>query len=160
MKVPDYQQLIGSSIQPLQETLDGNSPGKEEEEDNYGGAFMNHLKSLKQNSGCTDKGFMILGDYLEREVVYRTYVLGGQDFPESSGQYRRSEVGRKIMGGLNFDTEIAYYAVVLEKVDVDHQGYGGNERNLDDSVLMRKERGGAEREVSEMMKSMEPRQKW
>ncbi|TGO23580.1 hypothetical protein BPAE_0128g00160 [Botrytis paeoniae] len=67
---------------------------------------------------------------------------------------------KKIMGGLNFDTEIPYYAVVLEKVDVNHQGYRGNERNLDDLVLMRKKKGGAEREVSKMMKSMEPRQKW
>ena len=38
---------------------------------------MNNLKSWKQNSGRMDKRFMVLGDPLEREVIYRTYVLGG-----------------------------------------------------------------------------------
>ncbi|THV47781.1 hypothetical protein BGAL_0289g00090 [Botrytis galanthina] len=187
IKVPDYQQLIGLEFQTgrysrkeqfpgeplpkyviqLQETLDGNSPGKlmffsfeGGGEDNFGGTFMNHLKTSKQNSGRKDKGFMVLGDDLERQVVYRTYILGGQDFPESSGQYRRSEVGRKITSGLNFGSGIPYYVVVLERVDIDHQVNGGNERKLEDLVLMRKQRGGGEREVSDMMKSIEPRQKW
>ncbi|TGO72500.1 hypothetical protein BELL_0448g00080 [Botrytis elliptica] len=183
MKAPGYQQLIGLEFQTgrcsrkerspgeplpkyviqLQETLDGNSRGKSiffsfegGGEHNDGGVFMNHLKSLKHKSGRTDKGFMILGDNLEREAVYRTYTPGGENFPESSGQYRRSEVGKKIMGGLNFGPEIPYYVVVLEMVDVN----GGNERNLTDLVFMRMDRGGGTREVSEMMKSMEPRQKW
>ncbi|KAF7896104.1 hypothetical protein EAF00_006119 [Botryotinia globosa] len=183
IKVPDYQQLIGLEFQTgrysrkehspggplpkyviqLQETLDGNSRGKSiffsfegGEEHNDGGAFMNHLKSLKHKSGRTDKGFMILGDNLEREVVYRTYIPGGQNFPESSGQYKRSEVGGKVMGGSNFDSEIPYHAVVLEKVDVN----GGDKTSLYDLMFMRMNRGGGMKEVAEMLKSMEPRQKW
>ncbi|KAF7932480.1 uncharacterized protein EAE98_003779 [Botrytis deweyae] len=121
---------------------------------------MNHLKTLKQNSGRKDKGFMVLGDDPEREVVYRTYILGGQDFPESSGQYRCSEVGKKVIGGLNTGCGIPYYAIVLEKVDIDHQVNGGSERKEEDLVLMRKQRGGGEKEVSDMMKSIKQRQKW
>ncbi|KAF7946530.1 hypothetical protein EAE96_009527 [Botrytis aclada] len=112
MKFPDYQQLI--SLEPatgsyqrkehcpgealpkydiqLQETLGSNSPGKliffsfeGGGEDNYEGAFMNHLKSLTQKSGPKDKGFMMLGDDLERKVAYRTYIPGGQDFPNRVG---------------------------------------------------------------------------
>lgn len=107
MKTPGYQQLIGLEFQTgrysrkeqspgeplpryviqLQETLDGNSPGKliffsfeGGGEDNFGGTFTNHLKTLKQNSGRKDKGFMVLGDDLERQVMYRTYILGDKTF--------------------------------------------------------------------------------
>ncbi|CCD56564.1 predicted protein [Botrytis cinerea T4] len=53
-----------------------------------------------------------------------------------------------------------YLAVVLERIDVNHQVNGGDERKVEDLVLMRKQRDGGEREVSDMLKSMEPRQKW
>ncbi|TGO33480.1 hypothetical protein BHYA_0244g00170 [Botrytis hyacinthi] len=159
--------LSASSFEPLQETLDGNSPGKliffsfeGGGEDNFGGTFMNHLKTLKQNSGRKDKGFMVLGDDLERQVVYSTYILGAQDFPESSGQYIRSEVVSRVIGGLNLGSGIPYYAVVLERVDIDHKVNDVNDRRLKDLVLMRKQRGGGEKEVSDTMKSIEPRQKW
>lgn len=69
-------------------------------------------------------------------------------------------MGRRVIGGLNLGSGIPYHAVVLERVDIDHQVNGGNERKLEDLVLMRKQRGGGEREVSDMMKSIEPRQKW
>ncbi|TEY42370.1 hypothetical protein BOTCAL_0392g00060 [Botryotinia calthae] len=186
-KISDYQQLIGLEfatgryqrkehspgealpkyVIQLQETLDSDTPGKliffsfdGGGEYNDGRTFVNHLKSLKRHSGRMDKGFIVLGDFLEREVVYRTYVLGGQNFPEASGQYKCSEVGMKIMGGLNWEHETPYLAVVLERIDVNHQVNSGDERKLEDLVLMRKQRGGGEREVSNMMKSMEPQQKW
>lgn len=66
----------------------------------------------------------------------------------------------KIMGGLNWKHEMPYPAVVLERIDVNHQVNGGDERKLEDFVLMRKQRDAGEREVSYMLKSMEPRQKW
>ena len=65
-----------------------------------------------------------------------------------------------ITGGLNWKHEMPYLAVVLERIDVNHQVNGGDERKVEDLVLMRKQRDAGEREVSYMLKSMEPRQKW
>ncbi|KAF7866906.1 hypothetical protein EAF04_005747 [Stromatinia cepivora] len=99
--------------------------------------FSNLLEGYIRECGRYDDGFIVLGNHLQHEFLYRIYAPEGQGFPALSGQYKRDNTAREVMGGETFSTEKCFRAVVWKKVEVNNQGYN-DEQKLREVVAIRR----------------------